>query len=380
MGEIHVIADGALLITDGVIQHVGTSRRLERLAEARKADELDVSGRVVTPGFVDCFTQLLCGPPRPSSDTGGEDPFAGSSRAYRAWSSQRLELEGRKRLRQFVRFGSTTIAGSCGYALNEETELRSLRTLGRLGAAPLELAPFLYTTARAWRRNDAVDPWEILERLGTALLPAACGKHLLSGVAIGDGFPGDAVEGYLACAARLGLPALVETKGEGVDLACRGPGVAAVVGLENAGVLHARQLSAANRAAVLLPWRAFHGGRTPYAPARTLIEHGVIVALATGFDNLTSPTMSLPMVMALACTQMRMTPEEALTAATVNAAHALGLGSRLGTLEYGRSADLLVMDCGDYREIPLYFGMNPVTMVMRRGETIFPRVEVIDGH
>ena len=99
------------------------------------------------------------------------------------------------------------------------------------------------------------------------------------------------------------------------------------------------------------------------------------MALATGFDNLFSPTASMPMVRSLACTQMRMTPEEALTAATINAAHALRIGSRLGTLQYGMQADLLLMDCGDYREIPLYFGMNPVAMVMRRGQLIFPRVE-----
>ena len=378
MGEIHVIADGALLITDGVIQHVGPTRRLERLAEARKAELLDASGRVVMPGFIDCFTQLLCGPPRQPGDA-GEDPFTGSSRAYRSWSAQRLELEGRKRLRQFMRFGSTTVAGASGYGLDEETELRTLRTLERLRAAPLDLAPFLYTTSRAWQRGAASNPGETLERLATALLPAACGKHLLSGVAIGDGFPDDAVEGYLACAARLGLPALVETKCDSVALACRTPGVTGVLDLEDAGPEHATRLAAADCVAVLLPGRSFHAGRRPYAPARALIDHGAAVALATGFDNLASPTVSMPMVMALACTQMRMTPEEALTAATVNAAHALGIGSRVGSLQYGMQADLLLMDCGDYREIPLYFGLNPVAMVMRRGQTIFPRVEAIDG-
>lgn len=378
MGEIHVIPDGALLITDGVIQHVGPTRRVERLAEARKADDLDATGRVVMPGFVDCFTQLLCGPPRQPGESGA-DAFTGSSRACRGWSAQRLELEGRKRLRQFMRFGSTTVAGSSGYALDEETELRSLRTLERLRAVPLDLAPLLYTTSRAWQRGGAANPWETLERLATALLPTACGKHLLSGVAIGDGFPDDAVEGYLACAARHGLPALVETKGDSVGLACRTPGVTAVVDLENAGPAQVKRLALAEAVAVLLPGRSFHGGRQPYAPARALIDQGAAVALASGFDNLTSPTVSMPMVMALACTQMRMTPEEALTAATVNAACALGIGSRVGSLQYGMQADLLLMDCGDYREIPLYFGMNPVAMVMRRGQTIFPRVEVLDG-
>ena len=165
MREIQVIPDGALLIVDGVIQQVGPTRRLEKLAEARKADVLDASGRVVMPAFVDCFTQLMCGPPRDSSEANGA--FAGSARAFRAWSPQRLELEGRKRLRQFVRYGSTTVAAACGYGLEEDVELRALRALDRLRDRPIELAPLLYTTALAWQQKGG-SAWEFLEALGTA--------------------------------------------------------------------------------------------------------------------------------------------------------------------------------------------------------------------
>jgi imidazolonepropionase len=371
MGEIHVIADGALLISNGTIQHVGPTRRVERLAEARLADELDASGRVVMPAFVDCFTQLLCGPPHGRDDADG-DPFAATSRAFRLWSGQRMELEGRKRLRQFVRFGTVTVAGSSGYGLDEETEMRSLRALDRLREYSLGLAPILYTTSRAWNPFNG-DPWEILENMGTAILPAAHGKRLLSGVAIGDGFPEGAVEGYLACADRLGLTAIVETKGSMVEMACRCR-AAVAMDLEAIQYPQARALAESDTVGVLLPGRAFHCGRRPFAPARALIDQGAAIALATGYDNLASPTVSMPMIMALACKQMHMTPEEALTAVTVNAAHALRMGDRLGALQYGMQADLLLMDCSDYREIPLYFGMNPVAMVMRRGEMIFPRV------
>jgi imidazolonepropionase len=372
MGAIHVIPDGALLITDGVIQHVGPSRRVERLAEARKADEVDASGRVVMPSFVDCFTQLLCGPPRAPDDS-GIDPFTTSSRVFRLWSPQRLEMEGRRRLRQFLRLGTTNLGSSSGYGLDEETELRALRAQDRLRDQSLGLAPLLYTTARAWQPNGS-SAWEFLEALGTSTLPAAHGKRLLTGVAITDGFPGDAVTGYLACAARLGLTTFIETKGDSVELACQ-TRVSAVTDLESITPPQVRCLAGSDAVAVLLPGRSYHCGRRPYAPARALIDQGAAVALATGFDNLFSPTASMPMVMSLACTQMRMTPEEAITAATINAAHALRIGSRLGTLQYGMQADLLLMDCGDYREIPLYFGMNPVAMVMRRGQVIFPRVE-----
>ena len=373
MGDIHVIPDGALLITDGVIRHAGPTRRLERLAEARRADAMDVAGRVVMPGFVDCFTQLLCGPPR-IADENHSDSFDAAARIYRSWSAQRLEMEGRKRLRQFVRFGTTTVAGASGYGLDEETELRSLRVMDRLRAAPVELAPMLYTTSRA-RLGNGIDPWDLLEALATALLPAAHAKRLLTGVVIGDGFPHHAVEGFLACAAKLGMRALVETGGDAVELACRLSRIDAVLGLEQLAPPQTPLLAASSVLSVLLPGRTFHGGRHSYAPARALIDQGGAVALATGYDSLASPTASMPMVMALACTQMRMTPEEALTATTVNAAQALGMGGRAGSLQSGMQADLLVMDCGDYREIPLYFGMNPVALVMRRGQVVFPRVE-----
>lgn len=371
MGDVHVIPDGAVLITDGTIQHVGPSRRVERLAEARAADELDASGRVVMPAFVDCFTQLMCGPVR-NPDESGNDAFESASRVFRSWSAQRLELEGRKRLKQFIRFGTTTLASSSGYSLDEETEFRSLRALDRLREYTVGLAPILYTTPRTWAPGST--PWEALEALGTSVLPAAHGKRLLRGVAIGDGFPADAVEGYLACAERLGLTSLVETKGALVEAACRA-GATAVMELDATQPAQGRLLRDSDTIAVLLPGRAFHCGRRPYAPARGLIDGGAAVALATGFDNLASPTVSMPMIMALACTQMRMTPEEALTAVTVNAAHALRMGGRLGTLQYGMQADLLLMDCADYREIPLYFGMNPVAMVLQRGEVVYPRMQ-----
>jgi imidazolonepropionase len=262
MGDIHVIPDGALLITDGVIQHVGPSRRVERLAEARKADEVDASGRVVMPAFVDCFTQLLCGPPRAPDDS-GNDPFTTSSRVFRSWSPQRIEMEGRRRLRQFLRFGTTNLGSSSGYGLDEETELRALRAQDRLREQPLGLAPLLYTTARSWQPNVS-SAWEFLEALGTSTLPAAQGKRLLSGVAIADGFPDGAVTGYLACAARLGVTAFIETKGDSVELACRA-GVTAVTDLEDITQPQVRCLAGSEAVAVLLPGRSFHCGRRPYA-------------------------------------------------------------------------------------------------------------------
>jgi imidazolonepropionase len=124
-------------------------------------------------------------------------------------------------------------------------------------------------------------------------------------------------------------------------------------------------------ACTLLPGCCFHLGLREYAPARKLIEAGAIVALATDFNPGTSPTLSIPMVLSLACTQMRMSPAEAITAATINAAYSLGRAAHIGSLEVGKFADIAVFDLDDYREIPYYFGVNHCWLTVKRGAVVF---------
>ena len=132
-----------------------------------------------------------------------------------------------------------------------------------------------------------------------------------------------------------------------------------------------RALAASDTVATLLPGCCFHLGLQHYAPARALVDAGAIVALATDFNPGTSPTLSMSMVLSLACTQMRMTPAEAIAAATINAAHSLGRADRIGSLEVGKQADIALFDLDDYREIPYYFGVNHCWMTLKRGETIW---------
>ncbi len=129
-------------------------------------------------------------------------------------------------------------------------------------------------------------------------------------------------------------------------------------------------LAKSRTVATLLPGCDFHLGWKQYAPARKLIEAGAIVALATDYNPGTSPTVSMPMILSLACTQLRMTPAEAIASATINAAFALRRDKRIGSLEAGKQADLAVFAVEDYREIPYYFGMNRCWMTMKRGEII----------
>src|SRR6202041_1139459 len=134
-----------------------------------------------------------------------------------------------------------------------------------------------------------------------------------------------------------------------------------------------RALAASNVVCTLLLGCCFHLGLSHYAPARELIAAGAIVALATDFNPGTSPTVSMPMILSLACTQMRMTPAEAITAATINPAYSLRVHDRVGSIEVGKFADLAAFDVADYREIPYYFGVNLCSMTMKRGAIIHPK-------
>jgi imidazolonepropionase len=134
-----------------------------------------------------------------------------------------------------------------------------------------------------------------------------------------------------------------------------------------------RALAGSDVVATLLPGCCFHLGLERYAPARELIAAGAIVALATDFNPGTCPTPNLQMVLSLACAQMRMTPGEAIAAATLNAAYSLGRHNRIGSIEVGKYADLAVFDVADYREIPYYFGVNHCWLTLKRGEVIYSR-------
>jgi imidazolonepropionase len=141
--------------------------------------------------------------------------------------------------------------------------------------------------------------------------------------------------------------------------------------LELVNAADIRSLAKSRTVATLLPGCDFHLGWKNYAPARALIDAGAIVALATDYNPGTSPTVSMPMVLSLACTQLRMSPAEAIAASTINAAYALRREKRIGSLEIGKQADLAVFEVEDYREIPYYFGMQRCWMTMKGGEIVY---------
>jgi imidazolonepropionase len=390
MSELGLIEDGAVLIVDGVIREVGPSRRVERLALSRDAVEFDASGKVVMPGFVDCHTRLISGPARLNDYEAGTGTV-NSARAIwenvrhvRACSKQRLSLEARKHLRQFMKHGTTMLDARTGFGLNEAVELKMLRVLGQLDGQPLAVSPGFFAASICPpeftdRPADYID-WvaghmipELRRRRLACFIDVACGTA--------TGFSAALAGRVLSAAQANRFPVRVST-GEcsattgAVPLAISGR-AASIDGLVRVSPEDVAALASSNTVAALLPGRSFSATTEPLPPARTLIDGGVAVAIATGFDSTSSPSCSMPMMMSLACAQMKMKPAEAVTAATVNAACALRRDHCAGSLQSGKAGDLVVLQTGDYREAAFRFGINLVNTVIRGGEVIFPRVEEV---
>jgi imidazolonepropionase len=392
--DLGIIRDGALLVRDGTILAAGTRRKIERRARALRAEKLDLGGRVVLPGFVDSHTHLVF----PSSRLADyELRLLGKSyeaiaragggiletvRGLRRASADELARKARAHLAEFAAHGTTTIEAKSGYGLDAPNELKILhleRALAREG--PLELvSTFLgaHVTPPEFRRR----PDAYVDFLVRRLIPQVAREGLAE---FCDVFC-DRGAFTVAQARRIltaGRACGLEPRLHAEQLERTGAARLAVE-LDAASADHLEQitqgdvraLAASNVVATLLPGCDFHLGLPPRVPARALIEAGAIVALATDFNPGTSPTLSMPMVLSLASSELRLLPAEAIAAATINAAFSLRRHARIGSLEPGKQADLAVFDVEDYREIPYYFGMNRCWLVLKRGKVIFSRKRI----
>jgi imidazolonepropionase len=385
LAELEIIRDGALLTHDDRIVAVGSRRRIERLPKARRAEKLDLCGRVVLPGFVDSHTHLIFPASRAaeyeqrnSGATYEEIARSGggirsSVKGLRAASPSVLKTRALKNLREFAAHGTTTIEAKSGYGLEWKSELKILEILYDLNQEhPLDIrATFLgahVVPPEFRRRPDAyvdvlVRRW--IPTVATAGLAEFCDVYCDRGA-----FTVAQARRILMAGRACGLVPRIHAE----QLAHTGAARLAIE-LQAASADHLekidrndiRALGLSNVVCTLLPGCCFHLGLKQYAPARKLIEAGAIVGIATDFNPGTSPTLSMPMILALACTQMRMTPAEAITAATINPAYSLRLHDRVGSLEVGKYADLAAFDVADYREIPYYFGVNLCSFTMKRG-------------
>lgn len=381
MNELGIVPDAAMLIQDGRLLQVGPAARVENLAAARTAEVLDSPGHVVIPGLIDAHTHLVHGPPRLDEyearlqGAPADSGLAASVRALRSATASRLRFHAAALLRHSASLGVTTLEARTGYGLDESAELKVLRLLRNLDGEPLGLCP-TYLGPLALPPEFAGRPDAFVDFLIQGPLPRVSQRRLAAAAAATLAHPGFApalVRRYLEAAHRHGLPLRVaacpELLPEAASLAASLP----LRSIDQSGPAPAPLAGALARSSAistLLPGPAFHLGHGRFPSARLLIDAGAPVALASGFNPASSPSLSMPLMLSLACSHLRMTPAEALTAATLNAASVLGLSHETGSLETGKWADFTVLEASDYRELPYHFGMNLVALTVRRGRVI----------
>ncbi|MFN4257949.1 MAG: imidazolonepropionase [Gemmataceae bacterium] len=386
MRDIHIIPDGAMVVRDGVIDWVGPTAELPPVPAA--AEVIDVSDKVVLPGFVDSHTHLIFAGSR-------EDEFEqrlqgktyqeiaaqggginASVRQVRAASRPELKALARQRLEWLLRFGVTTVEVKSGYGLSLRDELKCLEVVAELNAeGPVELvATFLgahvvppeYATERDEYVRLVAE--EMLPEVARCRLADFCDVFCETGV-----FSLEETEHILHKAHLLGfglkLHADELTPLGGAELAARLGATSAdhLLCITDVGI---DALARSETVAALLPGTAFFLGMD-YAPARRLIERGVAVAVASDCNPGTCPSENLPLAGAMACTQMGMLPAEVVSALTLNAAAALRRAERVGSLTVGKQADFIVCAVPDYRHLFYHFGVNHVERVFKRGRLVW---------
>ena len=384
MRDLGVISGGAMLVRDGLVEATGTRAEIERQVSAG-AEIVDAGGRIVLPGFVDAHTHPVFAGTRADEF---EERMQGSTyaeiaargggirstvrRTRETPQAELLETARRRRV-WFARGGTTTIEAKSGYGLSVEAELKILRVVRDLAAdGKLRyVATFLGAHELPDEYRGRTDEYialvveEMLPRVAAGRLAEYCDVFCEPSV-----FPPEKARVVLQAAQRLGLKVRIHADQFSTDagsLLAAELGAATADHLERTGTAGMQALLRANVQPVLLPASVYALGSGTYPAARRMIDLGLAVVLATDFNPGSSPTASMPMVLSLGATQLKMTAAEGITAATINAAYSLGRGGQCGSLERGKWADFVVHDCDDYRELPYFFGRDPAMAVYTSG-------------
>jgi imidazolonepropionase len=400
LGTLGLIEDGAVLLQDDKI--LATGRTPDLLAEHPDEPRLDVSGCVVLPGFVDPHTHVVWSGDRAAefelkmsgarymdilADGGG---ILSTVRKTREASVEDLMAETQCRLNRMFANGTTTAEAKTGYGLETGAELRMLQAILALdGAGPLELVP-TFLGAHAIPPEYKNNAQGYTDKLCMEMLPFLhqwwVGQSSLTHLPLPfvdvfcetGAFSLAQTRQILAKARELGFPLKLhadefENLG-GVSLAVE-LGAVSADHLVKTSAADIRALAGSDMVAVSLPCTPFGLAETEYTPAREIIDAGGILALATDCNPGTAWNESMQFVIALACRMMKLTPAQAIVAATINAAHAIRRADRIGSIEPGKQADLLILSVPDYRHLGYRFGTNLVRQIIKRG-----RVYSVDGN
>jgi imidazolonepropionase len=386
--ELGIIHDAAVLCIGGKIVSVGTTKDALRDPWIRKyrkkITEIDCAGKVVLPGFVDSHTHPVFVEPR-LVDFEKRIEGASYEEIAVAGGGIRSSLDGVRKaaksaltakvlaaLHDMALHGTTTVEAKSGYGLTVESELKSLAAIKQ--AASLWAGTVVPTLlgAHVVPKEFQGCSQKYVEIVCKEMVPQAAQRTLAQFVDVfcdKGAFTAEETEQIFSAAEQHGMSVrahmgqLSETR--------LSPFLrfhpASFDHMDHVNDDDIAQLAKSDTVATLVPGANYFLGLKDYPNARRFIDAGVPVALATDYNPGTSPTISMPMVMSLACTQMKMSPAEAIAAATINGAWALRIADRKGSIEPGKDADLAVFDIKDYREIPYWFGVNRCAMTILNG-------------
>lgn len=387
MDELGILRNGGLLARDGIISSIATSDEIKRTAPD-DAEFVDAGERVVLPGFVDAHAHPIFAGDRVDefelrvrgvtyeeiAARGGG--ISSTVRKTRAATEGELCRQALKHARWFLQCGTTTLEAKSGYGLSVADELKLLRVIRDLKSrTPLDFVP-TFLGAHAVPDEYAADSERYVNLVINEMLPQVARDGLAEYCDI------FCERGYFGIEPSRKILGAAKQQGFGLrmhadQLTNSGAAVlAAELSATTADHLEQTQddgIAAMERARVqpvLLPGSVYALGKSRFPRARDMIDAGLAVVLATDFNPGSSPTPSIPMVLSLATTHMKMTPAEGVTAATINAAYSLGRGGNIGSLEAGKLANFAIFDYEDYRELAYYFGLPQTRSVYVRGEEV----------
>jgi imidazolonepropionase len=389
--QLSIVKDGGMLVRDGRIATVGPRSDIEKLID-KGCEVVDAGGRIVLPGFVDAHAHPVFAGTRA---TEFEERSRGATyqeiaargggiqstvNATRAATLAELVTSGKRYAEWFIRNGTTTVEAKSGYGLTVEDELKILRAIKQLGEeTPLRYVPtFLgahsvpaeYKSRREDYLSLIID--EMLPRVAADKLAEYCDVFCEANV-----FSIDEARQILSAARGQGLGLRIHADQlslSGAAQLAAELGTATADHLEHTDAAGIAALKSAGVQPVLLPGSVYALGSNRYPAAREMIDAGLAVVLATDFNPGSSPTPSIPMVLSLASTQMKMTPAESISAATINAAYSLNRGHEIGSLDAAKVADFVIHDCDDYRELAYFFGIEHSWQVYAGGGQVFRRL------
>jgi len=385
LSELVIIPEGGMLIRNGRIDVVAPSNEIEK--KAGDAEVIDARGKIVLPGFVDAHTHLVFAgnrldefERRARGDTYEQIARAGGGiwstvEKTRAASEDDLLMQARKHADWFLRCGTTTLESKSGYGLTLEDELKILRVMKRLNQETLlEIVPtFLgaHAVPRKMHADEYVDLVvdEMLPRVTSGNLAEFCDVFCERNY-----FNVDQSRRILSAAKKLGLKLRIhadQLSNSGASTLAAELKTTTADHLEETDERGIALLKSAGVQPVLLPGSVYALGSTHYPRARQMVEAGLSVVIATDFNPGSSPTPSMPMILSVACTQMKMSAAEAISASTINAAYSLGRGDQIGSLERGKFANFAIFDCEDYRELAYWFGVPLTHGVYVKGKKVY---------